>query len=243
MVNGDVLTDVRHRRAGRLPPRTGAEATIHLTPVEDPSVVRRGADRRGRPRRGFVEKPPADEAPTNLINAGTYVLEPSVLARIPRKRRVSIERETFPALVAERRSTPWPATPTGSTPARRPPTSRRTPICSTGAAGTPRPRRRARSLARSGGLALGARGDNQGTVERSLLGVGGSVGPDATVEDSVVGAEATVEEGASVVGSVLLPGARVGAKATVEGSILGPGAIVGRALQRARPSRWWGTAR
>ena len=30
----------------------------------------------------FIEKPPRDEAPTNLINAGTYVLEPSVLDRI-----------------------------------------------------------------------------------------------------------------------------------------------------------------
>ena len=49
----------------------------------------------------FIEKPPRDEAPTNLINAGTYVFEPSVLDRIPDGRRVSIERETFPALVAE----------------------------------------------------------------------------------------------------------------------------------------------
>ena len=49
----------------------------------------------------FVEKPPPGEAPTNWINAGTYVLEPSVLDRIPDGRRVSIERETFPAMVAD----------------------------------------------------------------------------------------------------------------------------------------------
>ena len=49
----------------------------------------------------FVEKPPPGEAPTDLINAGTYVLEPSVLDRIPDGRRVSIERETFPAMVAD----------------------------------------------------------------------------------------------------------------------------------------------
>ncbi len=48
----------------------------------------------------FIEKPPRDDAPTNLINAGTYVLEPAVLDLIPGGRRVSIERETFPALVA-----------------------------------------------------------------------------------------------------------------------------------------------
>ena len=50
----------------------------------------------------FVEKPPRDEAPTNLINAGTYVLEPSFLERVPPGRRVSIERETFPAMVRDR---------------------------------------------------------------------------------------------------------------------------------------------
>ena len=49
----------------------------------------------------FVEKPAPGTAPTNNINAGTYVLEPSVVARIPAGREVSIERETFPALVAD----------------------------------------------------------------------------------------------------------------------------------------------
>ena len=51
----------------------------------------------------FIEKPPRDEAPTNLINAGTYVLEPSVLDRIAGDRRVSIEREVFPAMADEGR--------------------------------------------------------------------------------------------------------------------------------------------
>ncbi len=50
----------------------------------------------------FIEKPPRDEAPTNLINAGIYVFEPSVLGRIAPGVRVSIERETFPALVTDR---------------------------------------------------------------------------------------------------------------------------------------------
>ena len=50
----------------------------------------------------FIEKPPADEAPTNWINAGTYVLEPSVIDRIPAGGRVSIERSTFPEM-----STGW----------------------------------------------------------------------------------------------------------------------------------------
>ena len=49
----------------------------------------------------FIEKPPRDEAPTDLINAGTYVLEPSVLDRIAPDVPVNVERVTFPAMVAD----------------------------------------------------------------------------------------------------------------------------------------------
>src|SRR5205085_1294550 len=49
----------------------------------------------------FIEKPKAEDAPTNLINAGFYVLEPSVLDRIAPEGKVNIERETFPAMVTE----------------------------------------------------------------------------------------------------------------------------------------------
>jgi len=101
VVNGDVLNDFDLRRLLALHRDRGAEGTIHLTPVDDPSrygVVPTDADGRVL---GFIEKPPLDEAPTNWINAGTYVLEPSVIDRIPEGRKVSIERETFPAMVTD----------------------------------------------------------------------------------------------------------------------------------------------
>jgi mannose-1-phosphate guanylyltransferase len=98
-VNGDVLTDLDLTNLVAFHRDRDAEATIALTPVEDPSafgVV--PTDPRGQVI-AFIEKPPRAQAPTNLINAGTYVLEPGVLESIPTGRRVSIERETFPALV------------------------------------------------------------------------------------------------------------------------------------------------
>ena len=126
VVNGDVLTDLdltalvafhdRTRRRGRRSPCTRSRTR------------RRSASSRPTPTAGCRPSSRSrrrDEAPTDLINAGTYVLEPSVLDRIPGGRRVSIERETFPAMVADgtpvrrrrrRRST-------GSTPARRRSTS------------------------------------------------------------------------------------------------------------------------
>ena len=98
-VNGDVLTDLDVAGLWRRHAELGGEATIALTPVEDPSrygVVPIAPDGRVE---AFIEKPDPGTAPSNWINAGTYVLEPSVLASIPTDRKVSIERETFPALV------------------------------------------------------------------------------------------------------------------------------------------------
>ena len=73
-----------------------------------PAPRRRPVRLRRRPHRrrtagstAFIEKPPRDEAPTDLINAGTYVLEPSVLDRIAPDVPVNVERVTFPAMVAD----------------------------------------------------------------------------------------------------------------------------------------------
>ena len=101
VLNGDVLTDFDISELVSFHRRHGAEGTIALTPVDDPSsfgVVPTDDDGRVT---AFIEKPPRDEAPTNLINAGIYILEPSVLGRIVPDVRVSIERETFPAMVAD----------------------------------------------------------------------------------------------------------------------------------------------
>lgn len=98
VVNGDVLTDLDVTALLGFHRDHGAEATIALHRVEDPSlfgVVSTAPDGRVI---AFVEKPPPGEAPTNLINAGTYVFEPSVIGRIAPGGRVSVERETFPAL-------------------------------------------------------------------------------------------------------------------------------------------------
>src|SRR4029453_1498278 len=55
----------------------------------------------GRLRR-FREKPTADEEiATNTINAGIYLIDAPLLQRIPLDRASSIEREFFPALIAE----------------------------------------------------------------------------------------------------------------------------------------------
>ena len=101
VANGDVITDLDVSDLVHFHRSRQAEATIHLIGVPDPSafgVVALDADHRVE---RFVEKPAPGTAPSNLINAGTYVLEPSVLERIALGHKVSIERVTFPAIVAD----------------------------------------------------------------------------------------------------------------------------------------------
>jgi mannose-1-phosphate guanylyltransferase len=99
MLNGDVLTDIDLGALLEQHERTGAVGTLALVPVADPSaygLVRLNEDRSVRE---FVEKPSADQIDTNLISAGAYALERSVLDLIPPDRNVSIEREIWPRLV------------------------------------------------------------------------------------------------------------------------------------------------
>jgi mannose-1-phosphate guanylyltransferase len=100
VLNGDVLTSLDLRAMLKYHQAKGGLGALHLIRVEDPSafgcVVH---DANGRIS-AFVEKPPREEAPTDEINAGTYLLEPEVLDAIPSGRNVSIERETFPQLIA-----------------------------------------------------------------------------------------------------------------------------------------------
>ncbi len=98
--NGDIITNIDLRAMLAFHRRKQAVATIALTPVEDPSaygVVDTGPD--GRVRR-FIEKPPRDQAPTNMINAGIYVLDASVLRGVPQGRQCMFERQVFPDLLA-----------------------------------------------------------------------------------------------------------------------------------------------
>lgn len=101
VMNGDIMCDVDVSALVEFHRAHGAEGTLHLTPVADPSqfgVVEVDAD--GWVGR-FVEKPAPGETTSNVINAGTYVLEAKVLDRIPVNQKVSIERVVFPAMVAD----------------------------------------------------------------------------------------------------------------------------------------------
>src|SRR5262245_52326788 len=79
-----------------------SHTTIFLHPVVDPrpyGLVETTPD--GRLQR-FREKPgPTEPIPTNTINAGIYLMDAALLARIPPRQVVSVERDVFPALIAD----------------------------------------------------------------------------------------------------------------------------------------------
>jgi mannose-1-phosphate guanylyltransferase len=99
--NGDVLS--RHSIADQIAfhLKNEADVTLHLIDVADARAF--GCvptDSDGRVT-AFLEK--MDNPVTNSINAGCYVFSPSVIDQIPLGKVVSVERETFPALVSSGR--------------------------------------------------------------------------------------------------------------------------------------------
>jgi mannose-1-phosphate guanylyltransferase len=217
VMNGDVICDADLGTMVDAHVRRGGVGTIHLWPVEDPSrygVVR--LDEAGAIRQ-FVEKPAPGTAPSDLINAGTYVLEPSVLDHIPAGRAVSMEREVFPVLAREglfghRGGTFWVD------------------------AGQPADYIHAHRLLMGASPASYARPAPPGATVHApclvpadaSLEAGAVVGPFASLGAGVlVGARAHVKD------SVLLAGSAVGRDAVVEGAVLGYGARVGRGARLA----------
>ena len=200
--NGDILSDLDLTAMLEFHRSRDAEGTIVLTPVDDPSafgVV--PTDEDGRVQ-GFIEKPPPGEAPTNLINAGVYILEPSVLQRIPEGVEWSAERALFPGLVEE---------------------GARLYATSTDAywmdVGTPQKYLAANLDALAGRFRTEAISDT-GPHANSVA-EGAEVAPGARVSSACLASNVVVEEGATIERSVLLPGAVVSSGAQVLDSILG----------------------
>ena len=213
VLNGDVLTDLDLGALVAQHERSGAEGTIALHRVEDPSafgVVPTDPDGRVT---AFIEKPPRDEAPTDLINAGTYVLEASVLDRIEPSVPVNVERVTFPAMVADGSlyafdgDTYWVD------------------------AGTP-PSYLAANLdlvsgRRAREIGVHADAEIDGAVAGSVVGAGAVVGDGAIVSGSVVLPGAVIAAGALVQDAIIGAHARVGDRAVVDGgAVLGDEVVV-----------------
>lgn len=202
VMNGDILSDLDLSALVAFHRAHGAEGTLHLTPVEDPSqygVVE--VDGSGWVRR-FVEKPQPGETTSRVINAGTYVLEPGVLDRMPPLQKLSIERVVFPAMVADGTLAAM-ATDDYWIDTGRPDTYLKANL----------------------DLIDGTR-----SLILSSVGANSRISASASVTHSVVGEGAVIGDGCVIVDSVVLPGAQVGASVRLERSLVAGSVGAGASL-------------
>ncbi|MGH3500082.1 MAG: sugar phosphate nucleotidyltransferase, partial [Nocardioidaceae bacterium] len=222
VMNGDILSG--HDIAAQVEYHLAqhADVTLHLVEVGDARAY--GCVPTGDEGRvlEFTEKSP--DPVSRQVNAGCYVFRRGVIDEIPAGRAVSVERETFPALLERRRlvgfvrpdywidlGTPE-ALVRGSSDLVR------------GIATSPAyPHPPAEAW-----LAPDAYVSRESSVRGgSAVGAGAVVDAGAVVESSVICAGAVVGERARVVASVVGPGSRVGADVTLRGAVIGDDAVVG----------------
>ena len=97
--NGDTLTSVDIAAQIREHFESGAAVTDSLSEVDDPSqagVVRIDGD--GRILE-FQDKPKREEACSNLVNSGVYVVDKKVLEYIPKDTFYDFSKDLFPLLI------------------------------------------------------------------------------------------------------------------------------------------------
>ena len=213
ILNGDVLSSHNLAEQIRQHEEHNADVTLHLTTVEDARAF--GCvptDQQGRVT-AFLEK--MENPVTNQINAGCYVFNPRVLSTIPLDTVVSVERETFPQLVANNaavygyvENAYWLDI------------------------GTPRALLKASIdiVNKSGGDALampGSKIDPTATIGGgSCIGRKSTVGADVTIQRSIIESDATIESGAIITDSFVAAGAHVDKGAVIASSFVTIGEIL-----------------
>ncbi|HMF00058.1 MAG TPA: NDP-sugar synthase [Terriglobia bacterium] len=219
--NGDVLTDIDLAAVVAHHRKKGAVATIVLSPVENPSaygLVETNPD--GWIQR-FIEKPGPDEITCNTINAGIYVLEPSVLKYMPKGEPYSFERGLFPTLLEHKE-----------------------PVLSFISTnywidiGTPQKYlevhhdilshkfaspRVAKSALDRATLAAGTVVDEKSLIDQDV-----TIREGVRIENSVIGKNCKIDVGVHIVDSVLWSGTTIDADARIVGSLVGKGCYIGR---------------
>lgn len=231
--NGDVLTDIDLTEVITYHQERKSDATIVLTPVEDPSAYGVVETDAGGHVLRFLEKPQPGTTESKAINAGIYLLEPRVLNYIPANEKVMFEYHVFPALLEHKEkfyAFESPAywldigTPQRYWQAHHDLLNGRLHLLD-----IERPPLKAQTGTLTTAGASGALSDAPPRVDaRSVVEASCTVKPGAEIINSVLGPNCIVEERARIENSVVLAGARISKQAEVRNSIIGRSAIIGR---------------
>ncbi|MFE4593926.1 mannose-1-phosphate guanylyltransferase [Streptomyces laurentii] len=236
--NGDILTGLDIQALVATHRDSGADVSLHLTRVADPRAFGLvPTDGTGRVT-AFLEKPQTpEEIVTDQINAGAYVFRRSVIDSIPTGRPVSVERETFPDLLAAGAhlqgmvdSTYWLDL------------------------GTPQAFVRGSAdlvLGRAPSPAVPGRCGDRLVLDTAdvapdakltggtVIGAGATVGEGARIHGSAVLAGAVVEPGAVLTDSLIGENARIGARTILTDAFIGDGAHIGPDNELRAGARIW----
>lgn len=200
---------------------SGAKATMALWEVEDPSpfgIVGLSdsieGDVDGELREGYIrkfkEKPKPEEAFSNVINAGLYILEPEVMALVPEGEKYDFSKNLFPRLL----EMGWPmyakaidgvwfdvGSPTELIRAQHVLIEQRNSLP------FPMP---------------------EGTVDAngSFISNTAHLGSNVELQKSVIATRCSVGNQSTLLETILMEGASVGSNVSLSGCILSPGAIV-----------------
>lgn len=234
--NGDVLSGADLAQLLDFHRSNRADVTLQLVRVGDPRAF--GCVPTDEEDRvvAFLEK--TEDPPTDQINAGCYVFERNVIARIPQGREVSVEREVFPALLADGDckiygyvdASYWRdmGTPEdfvrgsadlvrGIAPSPALRGHRGEQLVHDGAAVSP------------GALLIG------GTV----VGRGAEIGPGTRLDGAVIFDGVRVEAGCVIERSIIGFGARIGPRALIRDGVIGDGADIGARCELLSGARVW----
>ncbi|WP_406148433.1 sugar phosphate nucleotidyltransferase [Streptomyces sp. NBC_01012] len=224
--NGDILTGLDIRALVTAHATSGADVSLHLTRVDDPRAFGLvPTDATGRVT-AFLEKPQTpEEIVTDQINAGAYIFRRSVIDTVPAGRPVSVERETFPGLLAAGAhlqgmvdSTYWLdlGTPQAFV--------RGSADLVLGRAPSPAVPGRCgdRLVLPTASVAADAK-----LTGGTVIGEGALIGAGARIAGSTVLEGAVVEPGAVITDSLVGAGSRIGARSVLSGAVVGDGAQVG----------------
>jgi mannose-1-phosphate guanylyltransferase len=222
VINGDIVSNIDIAGMLALHEEKKAEATIALVSVPDPSPYGSVLSDPNGVVKSFEEKSGVLSA-TSQVNAGVYVLSPSVVGSIPVGRSVSLERDVFPKLVRNGRMQAWIhdgfwydiGRVSEYVRANRELLERQELK-----AGEIDNRQNGRHVIRPAHL---------GTKTR--LGVGAKVGPLSILSDNV-----TVGDEAIVRNSIVFEDTTIGEKTIVEDAVIGERVVIGRGSRIGRGS-------
>ena len=216
--------------------RNNAKVTMALWEVENPSefgIVGLSASPEGEVdgvlREGFIrrflEKPRPEEAFSNVINAGLYILEPEVFEHIPVGEKFDFSKQLFPSLL----ELGWPmyaqtidgvwfdvGQPFELIKAQSTLMSRYDELPFTYPQG----------FAENDGVLMAQSVECQGVVDNAVLGPDCKVGEAAKISASLLMRGCQIGEGAQVVHSVLGVGVVVPSNCIVENCVIGDGSVL-----------------